>query len=285
MGYLYYPGCALKRTAIDYDESFQAVASHLGIEFKEMKEWICCGATVAKSVSTALAESLPVQALRCADQEQMDLLTLCPSCHLNHRQMTTRLQEEPDLRDRLALQGIPKVKQLLEVLAADLGPEKIKKRIVRSLEGMRIVPYYGCLVTRPFPLGETDSMENPRSMESLIEATGAHPVHFPYKSDCCGGGVFFSKEKTALKLSGTILKEAGKHSPDCLVVACPLCYFMLDAKQRVIERESGEKIGLPVIYMTQLLGIAMGLDQKKLGLHRLITSPRGFMQKIAFGSR
>lgn len=285
MGYLYYPGCALKRTAIDYDESFQAVASHLGIEFKEMKEWICCGATVAKSVSTALAESLPVQALRRADQEQMDLLTLCPSCHLNHRQMTSRLQEEPGLRDRLALQGIPKVKQLLEVLASDLGPEKIKERTVRSLERMRIVPYYGCLVTRPFPLGETDSVENPLSMESLIEATGAQPVHFPYKSDCCGGGIFLSKEKTALKLSATILKEAKKFSPDCLVVACPLCHFMLDAKQRVIERESGEKMGLPVLYLTQLLGIAMGIDQKKLGLHRLITSPRGLLQKTAFGSR
>lgn len=279
MDYLYYPGCALKRTAIDYDESFQAVASHLRIGFKELKEWTCCGATVAKSVSTVLAESLPVQALRCADQEHMDLLTLCPSCHLNHRQITKRLQEEPDLRDRLSLQGIPKVKQLLEVLAADLGPEKIKEKTVRSLEGTRIVPYYGCLVTRPFPLGETDSLENPLSMESLIEATGAHPVHFPYKSDCCGGGIFLSKEKVALKLSATILKEAKKFSPDCLVVACPLCHFMLDAKQRVIERELGEKIGLPVLYITQLLGIALGIDHKKLGMHRLITSPKNFLRK------
>lgn len=269
----------------NYDESFQAVAFHLGIEFKEMKEWICCGATVAKFVSTALAESLPVRALRCTDQEQMDLLTLCPSCHLNHRQMTTRLQEEPGLRDRLALQGIPKVKQLLEVLAADLGPEKIKERTVRSLEGMKIVPYYGCLVARPFPFGEKKSMENPGSMESLIEATGAQPVFFPYRTDCCGGGIFLSKQRVAIKLSATILKEAKKCSPDCLVVACPLCHFMLDAKQRVIERESGEKMGLPVLYITQLLGIAMGIDQKKLGLHRLITSPRGFMQKIAFRSR
>ncbi|MDP1993417.1 MAG: CoB--CoM heterodisulfide reductase iron-sulfur subunit B family protein [Syntrophales bacterium] len=285
MGYLYYPGCALKRTAIDYDESFQAVASHLGIEFKELKEWTCCGATVAKSISAALAESLPLQALRSADQEQMDLLTLCPSCHLNHRQMTKRLQEEAGLRDRLSLQGIPKVKQLLEVLAVDLGPAKIKEKRVRSLEGIKVVPYYGCLVTRPFPLGEKDSVENPLSMESLIEATGAQPVHFPYKSDCCGGGIFLSKEKVALKLSATILKEAVKHSPDCLVVACPLCHFMLDAKQRVIEREWGEKIGLPVLYMTQLLGIAMGIDHKKLGLHRLITSPSNVMQKINYRSR
>ncbi len=285
MSYLYYPGCALKRTAIDYDESFQSVAHLLGIEIKELKEWTCCGATVAKSVSKELAENLPLRALKSADEEQMDLLTLCPSCHLNHRQMAKRLQEEIAFRDRLSLSGIPKVKQLLEVLAVDLGAEKIKEKIVRSLEGIRIVPYYGCLVARPFPLGEQESMENPRSMESLIEATGAQPLFFPYKTDCCGGGIFLSKEKVALKLSATILKEAGKHSPDCLVVACPLCHFMLDAKQRVIERELGEKIGLPVLYITQLLGIAMGIDHKKLGLHRLITSPRGVMQKINFRSR
>lgn len=279
MGYLYYPGCALKRTAIDYDESFQSVAPLLGIEIKELKQWNCCGATVAKSVSKELAESLPLRALKSADQEQMDLLTLCPSCHLNHRQMAKRLEEEVAFMDRASLKGVPKVKQLLDVLAVDVGTGQIKERIVRSLEGIRVVPYYGCLVARPFPLGEKDSMENPRSMESLIEATGAQPVFSPYKSDCCGGGIFLSKEKVALKLSATILKEAKKFSPDCLVVACPLCHFMLDAKQRVIERELGEKIGLPVLYITQLLGIALGIDHKKLGMHRLITSPKNFLRK------
>ncbi len=285
MGYLYYPGCALKGTAIDYDESFQSVAPILGIKIKELKEWVCCGATAVKSVSKELAESLPLQALTSADQEQMDLLTLCPSCHINHRQAAMRLHEEAALAERPSLQRIPKVKQLLEVLATDVGTEKIKERIVKSLEGIRIVPYYGCLVARPFPLGETDSLENPLSMESLIEATGAQPVFFPYRTDCCGGGIFLSKERVAIKLSATILKEAKKLSPDCLVVACPLCHFMLDAKQRVIERECREKIGLPILYITQLLGIAMGIDHKKLGLHRLITSPRGFMQKINFRSR
>lgn len=280
MGYLYYPGCALKRTAIDYDESFQAVAPLLGIEIKELKDWVCCGATAAKSVSKELAESLPLRALTSADQEKMDLLTLCPSCHLNHRQMAKRLQEESSFMERTSLRGVPKVKQLLEVLVVDVGTEKIKERIVRPLEGIRIVPYYGCLVTRPFPLGEKESMENPRSMESLIEATGAQAVFFPYKSDCCGGGIFLSKEKVALKLSATILKEARKLSPDCLVVACPLCHFMLDAKQRVIERELREKIGLPVLYITQLLGVALGINHKKLGLHRLITSPKHLLRKM-----
>lgn len=280
MGYLYYPGCALKRTAIDYDESFQAVAPLLGIEIKELKEWTCCGATVAKSVSMELAERLPLPALKSADEQQMDLLTLCPSCHINHRQMAKKLQDDPAFKDRLSLRGVPKVRQLLDVLVTDLGREKLREKIVRPLEGLRVLPYYGCLLARPFPLGGTDSMENPRTLEDLIEATGAHPVSFAYKTDCCGGGIFLSKEKVALRLSATILKEAGKHAPDCLVVACPLCHLMLDAKQRVIERELGMKIGIPVLYITQLLGIALGVEDKKLGFHRLITSPKNFLHKI-----
>lgn len=280
MGYLYYPGCALKRTAIDYDESFLSVAYSLGIEIKEMKGWACCGATVAKSVSHELAERLPLRALTSADQEQMDLLTLCPSCHVNHRQAARRLEGDDTARDALSIRSVPKVRQLLEVLAVDVGAEKIKASIVRSLQGIRIVPYYGCLVARPFPLGGNDSIENPRMMENLIEATGAEPLFFPYKTDCCGGGIFLSKEKTALKLSATILKEAASLSPDCLVVACPLCHFMLDAKQRVIEKEGGKKIEIPVLYITQLLGLAMGIAAEKLGLQRLITSPRQLLRTI-----
>lgn len=280
MRYLYYPGCALKKTAIDFDESFQAAAPMLGIEIKELEKWACCGATVAKSVNKELAESLPVKALVCAEQENMDLLTLCPSCYLNHQKVAHRLRDDPAFREIHSLRRPPKVKQLLEVLAVDLGAEEIRRSVVRSLEGIKAIPYYGCLVVRPFPLGGKESLENPRALESLIAATGAQPVFFPYKIDCCGGGIFLSKEKVALKLSATILKEAKKLSPDCIVVVCPLCHFMLDAKQRAIEKETGEKIGIPVFYITQLIGIALGIEYKKLGILRLITPPKTFLKRI-----
>lgn len=208
------------------------------------------------------------------------MLTLCPACHLNHRQMAKRLQEEAGYRDSLSLRGVPRVKQLLEVLTVDLGTEQIKEKIVRPLKGFRLVPYYGCLVARPFPLGEKQSMEHPGSMESLIEAAGAQSVSFPYKTDCGGGEIFLSKEKVAVKLSATILKEAKKCMPDGVVVACPLCHFMLDAKQRVIERELGEKIGLPIFYITQMPGVAMGIDHQRLGIHRLITSPKNLLRRL-----
>ncbi|MCL5022053.1 MAG: CoB--CoM heterodisulfide reductase iron-sulfur subunit B family protein [Nitrospirae bacterium] len=279
MRYLYYPGCSLKGTAVDYEESFLALASPLGIEIKEVEDWQCCGASVAKSVSKELSESLPARTLVKADKEEMDLLMPCSSCYQVHLQIVQKAREDTALVQRLSLGRIPKVKHLLEVLAVDVGAEAITRQVMSPLKGIRALPYYGCLITRPFPLGE-ESQENPKAMEGLIEATGAQPVSFPYKVDCCGGTLILSREKVALKLCGTILNEAKRLSPDCIVVACPLCHFMLDAKQRAVERESGEKINLPVLYITQLLGVALGLDYGKLGLQRALTSSKPLLQRI-----
>lgn len=280
MKYLYYPGCSLKGTAIDYEESFLAVASLLSIEIKEIEDWECCGASVAKSVSKELSETLPAKTLIKADKEEMDLLMPCASCYQVHLQIVHKTQDDTAFMQGLSLSQIPKVKHLLEVLAFDIGAEEIKRRISRPLKGIRALPYYGCLIVRPFPLAGRESLENPKVMECIIEASGAQSIFFPYKVDCCGGTLILSREKVALKLCAMILKEAKRLSPDCIVVACPLCHFMLDAKQRAVEKELGEKIRLPILYITQLLGIALGIDYKRLALHRLITSPKIFLQKI-----
>ncbi len=279
MNYLYYPGCSLKGTAIDYEESFFAVASSLGIKIKEMEDWECCGASVAKSVSKELSETLPARTLLKADKEEMDLLMPCSSCYQVHLQIVDRIHKEEAFKGGLSLGRIPKVKHLLEVLAFDIGAEAITRQVMSPLKGIKALPYYGCLITRPFPLGE-ESQENPKAMEGIIEASGSHPIFFPYKVDCCGGTLLLSQEKVALMLCATILQEAKRLSPDCIVVACPLCHFMLDAKQHAVERELGEKINLPVLYITQLLGMALGLDYKRLGLQRAVTSPKLLLQKI-----
>ncbi len=280
MSYLYYPGCSLKGSAIDYEESFLAVASSLGIEIKEMEDWDCCGASVAKSVSKEMSESLPAKTLVSADKEDKDLLMLCPSCSLNHLLLTNKAQKDEAFMKELSLSRAPNVKHFLEVLAFDIGAEEISRKVTRSLKGIKALPYYGCLIARPLPLGGRESHENPKAMESIIEASGAQPLFFPYKVDCCGGTLLLSREKVALKMGATILKEAKRLSPDCIVVVCPLCQFMLDAKQRAMEKELGEKIDIPILYITQLLGLAMGIDYKKLGLQRLVTSPKPFLQKI-----
>ena len=280
MKYLYYPGCSLKGAAREYEESFQAVAAVVGIEFEEVDDWGCCGATVAKSVDERLAEKLPQQALLQAGKAGRDLLMLCPSCHLNHLRVLRKAQEGKVQMAELSPERYPGVRQFLEVLAYEVGWGEIKKKISRPLKGIRVVPYYGCLVIRPFGLGGRESLENPQAMENLIAAAGGEPISFPWKMDCCGGGLLLSKEKVALNLGAKILNEAKKLNPDCLVAACPLCHFMLDAKQRAVEREAGEKMGIPVLYLSQFLGLALGLTPRKLGLHRLITSPRNLLEKI-----
>jgi heterodisulfide reductase subunit B len=280
MKFLYYPGCSVKGTAREYEESFLAVAPVLGIQAEEMKGWNCCGATVAKSVDRNLAQTLPVQNFRRPNPEGLDWITLCPSCHINHQNLLKRAETEGEFREELNLSHTPRIKQILEVLAFDLGPEEVRKRVRRPLRGIRVLPFYGCLVVRPFALGGKESMENPQSMEKLIDAMGAEPVFFPDRLDCCGGGLLLSKEKTALNLGGSILLSAKRYSPDCLLAACPLCHFMLDAKQRTLEQETREKIAIPVLYLTQLLGLALGIDPLKLSLPRLITSPRALLKKI-----
>ncbi len=280
MRYLYYPGCSMKGTAVDYEESFLAVSSGLGVEIEEMEGWQCCGASVAKSVSKDLSETLLLRTLAHAAQARLDLLMPCPSCYLNHLQLARELQKNDALRARLSVDHIPTVKHCLEVLAFDVGSDEIGRRIVKPLKGIRALPYYGCLTVRPFPLGGRESIENPKAMERLMEACGAEPLSFPYKTDCCGGALLLSREGIAVKLAAAVLKEAKNLSPDCIVVLCPLCHFMLDAKQTAAEKELGEKIGIPVLYITQLMGIAMGIDYKKLGMHRSITSAKTLLKKI-----
>jgi heterodisulfide reductase subunit B2 len=283
MKYLYYPGCSVKGTAREYEESFQAIAPVLGIEFETVEDWVCCGATVAKSVCKEIADDLPKQAILQAAKTGLDLLMLCPSCHLNHARIlreAQRAQGPGKAMEGFSRDRYPGVKQLLEVLAFDLGWGEIKEKISRPLRNVKAVPYYGCLVIRPYSLGGKDSLENPITMEDLIAAAGAEPLSFPYKMECCGGGLLLSKERVALKLGGMILREARKMNPDCIVVSCPLCHFLLDAKQRAIEKETGEKMRLPVLYISQFLGLALGLGPRKLGLHRLITPPSGFLGKF-----
>jgi heterodisulfide reductase subunit B2 len=280
MKYLYYPGCSVKGTAREYEESFKSIAPILGIEIKTVEDWVCCGATVAKSVSRELADDLPKRAILEGGKAGLDLLMLCPSCHLNHVRVLKESQTERNAIEGLSPDRYPAVKQLLEVLAFDLGWDEIKKKVSRPLKGVKAVPYYGCLVIRPYGLGGKERLENPRTMEDLISSAGGDPVPFPYKMECCGGGLLLSKEKVALKLGSMILREAKKMRPDCIVAACPLCHFLLDAKQRAIEKETGEKMGIPVLYVSQFLGLSLGLEPRKLGLHRLITSPRSLLEKF-----
>ncbi|NNK93785.1 MAG: CoB--CoM heterodisulfide reductase iron-sulfur subunit B family protein [Desulfobacterales bacterium] len=282
MSYLYYPGCSLEGTGRDCQESFFAVCSALNIDIEELDEWQCCGSSVAKSFDKELAEALPSKTLINANKQNpdSDLVMLCPACSLNHQLRILEARDEASLKNELSISRVPEVKQFIEVLAFDTNAEDVKEKLTISLRGIRALPYYGCLIARPRKLHGTESHERPTVLEDLIRLTGADPIDFTYKTDCCGGTLILSREKIALRMCGELLKEAKAAKPDCIVVSCPLCHLILDAKQKVVEKEIGEKIGIPVLYITQLLGIAMGLNDKDLGIQRLVTPPKGLLNKI-----
>lgn len=282
MSYLYYPGCSLEGTGRDCQESFFAVCSALNIDIEELNEWGCCGSSVAKSLDKELAEELPSQTLISANRQnpESDLVMLCPACSFNHHSRILEVQDKDSLKNQLSISRVPEIKQFIEVLAFDTDAQEVKEKITHSLSGIRVLPYYGCLIARPRKLHGTESVEKPTVIEKLIRLTEADPIDFLYKTDCCGGTLILSREKVALRMCGELLKEIRATNPDCIVVSCPLCHLILDGKQKVVEKEIGEKFGIPVLYITQLLGIAMGLNHKELGIHRLVTPTQDLFAKI-----
>ena len=282
MSYLYYPGCSLEGTGRDCQESFFAVCSALNIDIEELNDWGCCGSSVAKSLDKELAQELPSQTLISANRQNpdSDLVMLCPACSLNHQTRILEAEDKETLKDQLSISRVPEIKQFIEVLAFETDAEELKEKITRPLSGLRVLPYYGCLIARPRKLYSTESVERPTVMEDLIRLTEAEPIDFAYKTDCCGGTLILSREKIALRMCGELLKQIKAASPDCIVVSCPLCHLILDGKQKVVEKEVGENFGIPVLYITQLLGVAMGLNYKDLGIHRLVTWPQDLLAKI-----
>lgn len=294
--YLFYPGCSLEGTARDYAESVRAVARALDLDLRWLDNWECCGASVAKSVDARTADLLPAANLARAGTSdpvaQPDLVTACPACYQNHRRVAEKTATDSEfpawanatLNPRgLHLVGVPRVRHFLEVLVYDVSPDDLQARIQRPLREMRVVPYYGCLLVRPYRLGGVESREAPTALERLIEMCGAVPLPFAARTDCCGGAVLLSRESVAVRLTAKILAEALEFQPDCLVVACPLCHFMLDAKQRAVERVLGKRVGLPVLYFTQLLGLALNLNPRSLGLHRAVFPARSLLRNLGHG--
>lgn len=279
MRYSYYSGCSLHATAREFDLSTRAVCSRLGVELTEIPDWNCCGATAAHSTSHLLSVALAARNLSLAEGQGDDLLVPCAACY--HRLMVARkeMDENPETRERVVqitgreYVGRVGLRSLLEVLAG-LDPEQLTAKVVRPLKGLRVACYYGCLLVRPPAVTGFDDPEHPRTMDKLMRLAGAEPVGWDYKTECCGATQGISNEPVALKLVGDILGVASRAGADCLVCACPLCQSNLDARQGHVNRFYGTSFKLPVMYFTQLLGLAFGAEMRELGLDTLFVDPR-----------
>ncbi|MFQ5905436.1 MAG: CoB--CoM heterodisulfide reductase iron-sulfur subunit B family protein [bacterium] len=276
--YAYYPGCSLETSAVEYDMSLRAVCKKLGIELVELKDWCCCGATSAHMTDELLSVSLPAENLLLAEKMGLDLVTACAACFSSLKTASKRIETEPEVASTVEHilgakpDGSSRVLHAIDVVNRELEQEASDLISVR-LKDLNVAPYYGCLLLRPPKVKEFDDPENPTKMNVALEATGANVVAFSHATICCGASFTATEPSMGLKLSEQILYSAQKAGAECLAVACPMCHTNLDLNQEDIERLSMHNFGIPVLYFTQILGVAMGIDPEELGLHKNVVEP------------
>ncbi len=283
--YAYYPGCSLHSTAVDYDESSRITASTLGIELVEIPNWTCCGASPGHVTDNVLAHSLPIKNLLLAEKISNEMAVVCAACFSRFKFAEKSMRDDPKVRDEikevLDLKKIPDVKtrHFLDILINEYGLEEIKKKVKQELKGLKVASYYGCLLIRPPEIVEFDDPEEPTSLDDLVTALGAEAISWPYKNECCGGSFAIGRTDIVLKLTHDILQDAQDASADCIVVACPLCQANLELRQGDINKKFKKKFHLPIFYFTQLLGLALGIKKRKLGLQRAMVSNQSLLKK------
>jgi heterodisulfide reductase subunit B2 len=288
VSYLFYPGCSLDGTAGDFHSSTRAIMGAFGLEMPEVPDWTCCGSTAAHQSDPLLALALPAKNLLAATGHTVAVC--CAACYSRLKTANHEIKKDVASREKVAAvlgadyAGHTPVLHLLEILARDIGVDAISRAVRKPLRGLRVVSYYGCLLTRPPEVTTFDDPENPTLMDKVLEAAGADVVDWPHKTECCGAGHSITDASIVKKLTREILAMAKAAGADCIATACPLCQLNLDMRQKDTERDAGEHYGLPVFYFTQLLGLALGLAPKALGLKSLVVSPRALLAARGIGA-
>ena len=276
MKYALYPGCTIQSEQYGFEASVREVLPKLGVELLDMDGSSCCGFPALSSFSKMGWLYLTARNLAIAEDMGLDLLPLCNGCHLSFIETKHFLDEDLELagninrnleKEELRYRGSVKVVHLLEVLHDVIGTEAVSKNIVRKLEGIKIAAHPGCHAIRPSDLQRIDDAENPKMLDDLLKAIGAETFDYPEKIDCCGSQLAVSSGRSTLRIAGDKLLAVKKYGFDGIATTCPFCFKMFDGRQRAIMGVMKDRsLEVPTFYYTQLLGLAMGLDQKKLGL-------------------
>jgi heterodisulfide reductase subunit B len=273
--YTYFSGCscASEGDAKAYGWSINAVSHYLGSDFQELKDWNCCGSTPSASIDELGSYCMAARDLALAEKTEFDLVTPCSACYVILSRTNAYLKKYPALKSKvtealaaggLKYNGTVKVRHALDVLTNDVGFDVIASKVRKPLKGLKVAPYYGCQVVRGgFGI---DRPENPKVMDKLIASLGADPVPFPLKTRCCGGSLIITEEELALDLLAKLLESAASNGAQCLITVCPLCQMNLDAYQGKVKKKFKTNYNLPILYFTQLMGIAFGLPGIDIGL-------------------
>lgn len=278
MNVAYYPGCSLHALAHEYDASTRLVCERLGLDLREVDDWNCCGATAAHSLDHKLALGLSGRNLALVKSMNLDKVTTpCAGCFNRLKSASLELQElaSKSASDGAGFNGAEEIRvsHLLQLLSEDVGMENINDQVVKPLTGMKFAAYYGCLITRPRSIAQFDDSEQPVSMDLILQALGAETVKWSHKAECCGGGFAASDTGIVVDLGGQILEAAQQAGAEAIVVACPMCQTNLDTRQRAIETARGKNYNLPILYLTQVMGLAFGFTPRQMGLNRELVKP------------
>ena len=289
MRYLYYPGCSAEATGKAYDVSTRAVFAKLGVELEELDDWNCCGATSYFSVREMESFAIAARNLSIAQKQgDDDLCVICNACYTTLAK-TNRYMNESDAVfkavngalgavDR-AYDGQKAVRHVMDILINDVGLEAIADKVSRRLAGLRVAPYYGCQFSRP--MGTFDDVQFPTTMDRLFETLGADVItEYDAKTDCCGGMMMLTKAEGALRLCHELLTAARQDDAQVIVAACPLCEMNLEAYQPKVNAMFGTDFNIPVMYFTQLAGLALGVDPRKLAIDKQVTSCESLLAAI-----
>jgi heterodisulfide reductase subunit B len=260
----YFPGCSLHSTAREYDASTRAVCRALGIELRELEDWNCCGSTSAHSLNAALAGLLPRRNLQLAERVGLDLLVPCAACYSRSRFAQAELRAEAEAGGETFYTGRVRVNHLLEVLAEEEIMDRLRGGLKKPLAGLRAVCYYGCLTVRPPKVTGAPDCECPESMDRLVALTGATSLPWSCKTDCCGASLALTRADVVARLVGRLLEMAREAGAECVVVACSMCHANLDLRRQG---------GLPVFYVSELLGLALDLPEAPRWWKRHLTDP------------
>ncbi len=284
--YLFYPGCSMEASALEYKASMTAVFRALGAEILEIEDWTCCGASVAPVMSDLLGLALPARNLAIAEKMSngRTMVVGCSACFTSFARTNAAVADPTALArvnqalevENLSYGGTIVVRHVLDVLANDFGPAAIAERVVRPLSGLKVAPYYGCQTVRPY--ASYDDGQQPWTMVPLLEALGATVYHHLQEATCCGTALLTTKPEVGLRIAGSILDAA--QPADCITVVCPMCHMNLDSYQDKVSRVLGKMIKIPVVFLPQLIGLALGLSEKDLLFKRHVVPVEPVLTKV-----
>ncbi len=273
----YYPGCSLESTATEFDQSARAVAEALGMNLVEPDGWVCCGSSPAHRADPDAALRLPMENLALIEKSGFKEVTMpCAACFNRHKAAQHEIRQHEETREKMdrlldyGYQDSVHVSTVAEALLKYVGTEELRSKVQKPLTGLKVVCYYGCLLTRPPQVTEAINPENPTDMDELIAALGAEVLDWSYKTSCCGASHSAVRPDIVVKLSGNIIQHAREAGADAMVVACPLCHLNLDGRQMQMDLETP----MPILYLTQLIALALGLPDKAILLKKNMVDPR-----------